>query len=168
VADILVVDDDAAVRKVVAAALRAGGHRVAEAAHGEQAAVVQGREPADLVVLDLPLLRRAGSPPPEHEVVADRDLVVDATRHEARLAGRPLTLTAREFDLLHFLVAHPDEVWSRGDLLREVWGWSFGDPSTVTVHVRRLRRKVEADPTRPVRLVTVWGLGYCWPTLRAR
>ena len=68
----------------------------------------------------------------------------------------------REFDLLHFLVANPRQVWSRDALLREVWGWSFGDQSTVTVHVRRLREKVESDPRRPTRLVTVWGVGYRW------
>ncbi len=162
-ADILVVDEDAAAREAVAAALRAGGHRVAEAADGVRALAEMGGGPADVVVLDLSLLRRAGHhEDPGHEVVADRDVVVDATRHEARLAGRPLTLTAREFELLRFLVGHPDEVWSREVLLREVWGWSFGDPSTVTVHVRRLRAKVEDDPTRPSRLVTVWGLGYRW------
>ena len=69
----------------------------------------------------------------------------------------------REFDLLHFLVANPRTVWSREELLRDVWGWSFGDQSTVTVHVRRLREKVEADPDpAPTRLVTVWGVGYRW------
>ena len=59
-------------------------------------------------------------------------------------------------------LSHAGEVWTREDLLREVWGWSFGDQSTVTVHVRRLREKVEADPTRPTRLLTVWGVGYRW------
>ena len=67
----------------------------------------------------------------------------------ATLDGRALALTAREFDLLRFLVSHPGMAFSREELLREVWGWSFGDQSTVTVHVRRLREKVEADPTRP-------------------
>ena len=82
--------------------------------------------------------------------------------HTATLGGVPLTLTVREFDLLHHLVANPRTVWSREELLRDVWGWSFGDQSTVTVHVRRLREKVEAEPTRPARLVTVWGVGYRW------
>jgi DNA-binding response OmpR family regulator len=66
------------------------------------------------------------------------------------------------FDLLRFLLAHPGTAFSRDDLLREVWGWSIGDQSTVTVHVRRLREKIEADPTHPVRLATVWGVGYRW------
>ena len=83
-------------------------------------------------------------------------------RHEASLAGRVLALTAREYDLLRFLLAHPGIAFSREDLLQQVWGWSFGDHSTVTVHVRRLREKVERDPTMPERLVTVWGVGYRW------
>ncbi len=94
--------------------------------------------------------------------VSDGTLVVDPTAHVVTLDGQPLPLTVREFDLLHFLVSHAGEVWTREDLLREVWGWSFGDQSTVTVHVRRLREKVEADPTRPTRLLTVWGVGYRW------
>ena len=84
------------------------------------------------------------------------------------MGGTALALTAREFDLLHFLVAHPGIAYSRDDLLQQVWGWSIGDQSTVTVHVRRLREKVEADPTTPTRLVTVWGVGYRWePSLVA-
>lgn len=92
----------------------------------------------------------------------DGDLVLDPVARTATRAGRELRLTAREFDLLHFLVTHPDTVFSRADLLREVWGWSFGEVSTVTVHVRRLREKVEDDPGHPTRLVTVWGTGYRW------
>ncbi len=73
-----------------------------------------------------------------------------------------MQLTAREFDLLRHLVAHGGIAFSRDQLLNDVWGWSFGDQSTVTVHVRRLREKVEVDPTHPRRLVTVWGVGYRW------
>ncbi len=76
-----------------------------------------------------------------------------------------LSLTTREYDLLHFLLLHPGQAFSREDLLADVWGWSFGDQSTVTVHVRRLREKVEADPNRPQRLVTVWGVGYRWESV---
>ena len=74
--------------------------------------------------------------------VSDGTLVVDPTAHVVTLDGQPLPLTVREFDLLHFLLSHAGEVWTREDLLREVWGWSFGDQSTVTVHVRRLRAKL--------------------------
>ena len=63
--------------------------------------------------------------------------------------GAPLALTIREFDLLAFLLRRPNQVFSREELIKAVWGWDFGDLSTVTVHVRRLREKIEADPTRP-------------------
>jgi DNA-binding response OmpR family regulator len=71
-----------------------------------------------------------------------------------------VSLTAREFDLLAFLVTHPHRVFRREELLERVWGYTFGDTSTVTVHVRRLREKVEADPSHPQRIRTVWGVGY--------
>lgn len=73
-----------------------------------------------------------------------------------------MRLTAREFDLLVYLLDHPGEALSRDQLLQDVWEWNFGDKSTVTVHVRRLREKVEPDPAEPSRLVTVWGVGYRW------
>ena len=76
-------------------------------------------------------------------------------------AGRQLTLTAREFDLLWFLASHPRHVFSRSQLMDRVWGYeSAVDTGTVTVHVRRLREKIEDDPSRPTRLETVWGVGY--------
>jgi DNA-binding response OmpR family regulator len=93
-------------------------------------------------------------------VLRDGDLVVDAGAHEAVLRGAELALTAREFDLLAFLLRHPRQAFTRDQLLDRVWGWSFGDTSTVTVHVRRLREKIEDDPTAPRRIVTVWGIGY--------
>ena len=114
------------------------------------------------------ILRRApGGPPGLPPVVEDGDLVVDHSRREVRRQGEPLALTTREFDLLHFLAAHPGVAFSRDDLLQQVWGWSIGDQSTVTVHVRRLREKVETDPTTPTRLLTVWGVGYRWESQAA-
>ena len=89
-------------------------------------------------------------------------LRIDPIARSAQVDGRVQDLTPREFDLLLFLITHPEVAHSREDLLQQVWGWSFGDHSTVTVHVRRLREKVEADPRTPVRLVTVWGVGYRW------
>jgi DNA-binding response OmpR family regulator len=72
-----------------------------------------------------------------------------------------VTLTAREFDMLHHLALHPRQVFSREKLLESVWGLSeYIDPSTVTVHIRRLREKIEADPADPAHLQTVWGVGY--------
>jgi DNA-binding response OmpR family regulator len=84
----------------------------------------------------------------------------DTGRRVAELGGKTLALTVREFDLLEFLLRHPAKAWSRAQLLEQVWGWQFGDQSTVTVHVRRLREKIEADPADPKRLLTVWGVGY--------
>ena len=71
-----------------------------------------------------------------------------------------LNLTIREFDLLCFFLSHPGAAFSRDQLMRDVWGWTFGDQSTVTVHVRRLREKVEDDPTSPTLIRTVRGIGY--------
>ncbi len=120
--------------------------------------------PRELVLRVDSILRRSapGGPPGLPDVVTDDDLVVDHTRREATLGGVPLQLTVRELDLLRFLAANPGVAYSRDDLLQQVWGWSIGDQSTVTVHVRRVREKVEKDPTNPVRLVTVWGVGYRW------
>ena len=75
--------------------------------------------------------------------------------------GEELVLTAKEFDLLDCLARHPRQVFSRDQLLEAVWGLSdYIDPSTVTVHIRRLREKIEIDPSNPVHLLTVWGVGY--------
>jgi DNA-binding response OmpR family regulator len=87
---------------------------------------------------------------------------VDVAARRARCDGRELDLTVREFDLLAFFVAHPGRAFTRAQLLEQVWGWSFGDLSTITVYVRRLREKVEREPTSPVQLQTVWGVGYRW------
>ncbi|WP_329213215.1 response regulator transcription factor [Streptomyces sp. NBC_00683] len=87
-------------------------------------------------------------------------LVLDPAARRATWEGRALALTLREFDLLAFLLSHPGQVFTREELMRGVWGWDFGDLSTVTVHVRRLRGKVEADPARPELIRTVWGVGY--------
>jgi DNA-binding response OmpR family regulator len=97
---------------------------------------------------------------PAGGALVDGDLCVDAAARTATRGGEPLSLTLREFDLLAFLMANPGVSFSRAELLERVWGWSFGDQSTVTVHVRRLREKVEADPARPARIATVWGIGY--------
>jgi len=143
--------------------------RVAGLEIGADDYVTKPFSPRELVLRVDSILRRSpGGPPDLPPVVQDGDLVVDHARREARLSERPLALTTREFDLLHFLVAHPGVAYSRDDLLQQVWGWSIGDQSTVTVHVRRLREKVESDPTTPARLVTVWGVGYRWePTSAA-
>ena len=97
---------------------------------------------------------------PGEGVLTDGDLSVDPAAHQVTLGGKLLSLTAREYDLLAFLMRHPRRAYSREQLLERVWNWTFGDASTVTVHVRRLREKLEADPTMPRRILTVWGVGY--------
>ena len=97
---------------------------------------------------------------PARGTIADGQLRIDLSAHEARLGTTLLALTSREYDLLVFLLSHPRQAFSREQLLEQVWNWSFGDTSTVTVHVRRLREKIEQDPTLPTRIVTVWGVGY--------
>ncbi|MEU5837895.1 response regulator transcription factor [Streptomyces diacarni] len=88
------------------------------------------------------------------------ELTVDPRARLAAKGGTELNLTVREFDLLAHLLRHPARAFTREELMREVWGWDFGDLSTVTVHVRRLRAKIEDDPARPRLIQTVWGVGY--------
>ncbi|MCY7342110.1 MAG: response regulator transcription factor [Pseudonocardia sp.] len=119
--------------------------------------------PRELVLRVASVLRRSRELPARDagtEPVVDGDLRVDLPGRRASMAGRELALTVREFDLLAFLIRRPGQVFTRAELLERVWGWDFGDQSTVTVHVRRLREKVEADPTTPTRIATVWGVGY--------
>jgi len=117
--------------------------------------------PRELVLRVQSVLRRSlARPVPVPEALVDGGLVVDVARRIARLDGTELALTVREFDLLVFLMRHPGRAFKRAELLEAVWGWTFGDQSTVTVHVRRLREKVETDPADPERILTVWGVGY--------
>jgi DNA-binding response OmpR family regulator len=147
---------------IMLTALGSEADRVVGLELGADDYVTKPFSPRELALRVGSVLRRAGDPGPSGGPVVDGDLVVDADGHSASLAGVPLALTAREFDLLRFLVLHPGTAFSREELLERVWGWSFGDQSTVTVHVRRLREKVERDPTHPTRLATVWGVGYRW------
>ena len=87
-------------------------------------------------------------------------LELDPVAHEARLDGELVALTTREFELLTHLMRHPRRAFRREELLADVWGFTYGDTSTVTVHVRRLREKIEADPSDPRHICTVWGVGY--------
>jgi len=118
--------------------------------------------PRELTLRVRSVLRRSGPPAVDSgpAVLSAGGLQVDVTGHKASRDGQPLSLTTREFDLLAFLLAHPGEAFTREALMRQVWGWEFGDQSTVTVHVRRLREKIEDDPADPRLLVTVWGIGY--------
>ena len=124
--------------------------------------------PRELVLRVQSVLRRSGGPltPAQAEVLVDGDLSVDLAAHQATQGGLPLGLTAREYDLLVFLLQHPRQAFSREELLKQVWGWEYADHSTVTVHVRRLREKVERDPRAPERVVTVFGVGYRYEPLQ--
>lgn len=88
------------------------------------------------------------------------DLEIDVVAREVRRSGEPVSLTAKELDLLAFLAAHPRQAFSRRELLAQVWGYDVGDTATVTVHVQRLREKVEPDPRAPRHVCTVRGVGY--------
>jgi len=146
---------------VMLTALGEEADRVVGLEMGADDYVTKPFSPRELVLRVRSVLRRTARPPAtEAALLRDGDLVADTGRRIAEWGGQPLALTVREFDLLEFLLRHPAKAWSRGQLLERVWGWSFGDQSTVTVHVRRLREKIEADPANPARLLTVWGVGY--------
>ena len=222
---VLVVDDEANIREVLAQYLALAGYAVLEAADGAEALRLAHTTPPDLVILDLMLpgidglevcrRLRAVSAVPILMLTARREegdkiegfragtddyvtkpfsprevllrvqaimrrieatsvpaMVLDDTLHVGALVirsqlrqatrdGVPLELTAKEFELLEFLARHPRQVFSREQLLTQVWDYTYyGDASTVTVHIRRLREKVERDAARPQHLKTVWGVGY--------
>lgn len=117
--------------------------------------------PPELVSRVRAVLRRSVPKDDPGEALALGDLRIDPRTRELRVGERRPELTAREFDLMLMLARHPRQVFSRDQLLEHVWGITEHiDPSTVTVHVRRLREKIEADPSNPRRIVTVWGVGY--------
>jgi DNA-binding response OmpR family regulator len=117
--------------------------------------------PRELATRVKTVLRRTRSGLRPLERVTVGSLVVDAAKHEAHRDGELLSLTAKEFDLLWFFASNPNRVFSRDQLMHRVWGYSAAlDTGTVTVHVRRLREKLEADPSEPRLLETVWGVGY--------
>jgi len=117
--------------------------------------------PRELAARVRTVLRRSEPAGAAEERLAFDGLVIDAATHEVTKNGTGLRLTAREFQLLWFLASHPERVFSREQLMRRVWGYSAAlDTGTVTVHVRRLREKIEDEPSRPQHLETVWGVGY--------
>jgi two-component system response regulator ResD len=117
--------------------------------------------PRELVARVRTVLRRSGTPDQTYERVRFGEIEIDAAAREVLKNGQALKLTAREFDLLLFLARHPRRVFSRDQLMSRVWGYEPAfDSGTITVHVRRLREKIEDDPARPQHLETVWGVGY--------
>jgi len=136
--------------------------RIAGLTLGADDYVTKPFSPRELSLRVTSVLRRAanGSDRSGPETLDDGDLAVELPSRRVTLRGDELSLTLREFDLLTFLLGHPGEAFSRAELLDRVWGWSFGDHSTVTVHIKRLRHKIENDPSMPRRIATVYGLGY--------
>lgn len=119
--------------------------------------------PGELVARVRAVLRRTGPAPTlkGEKPLTLGNLHIDPGTREVLVDDGKVELTAKEFDLLWFLARHPRQVFSRSQLLDQVWGYEYyGDPSTVTVHVRRLREKIEADPSQPQKILTVWGVGY--------
>jgi DNA-binding response OmpR family regulator len=164
------VDGLAVLRK-----LRASGDRVPVivlSAKGRESERVAGLElgaddylakpasPREVAARVRAVLRRSGSVGPD--VIEVGDLTIDLVGRRATKSDVELELPPKEFELLARFAASPGQVHSRGDLLRDVWGSSpdWQDPGTITVHIRRLRRKIEEDPAHPLHLVTVYGVGY--------
>ena len=142
-------------------------------ARGEEADKIVGLElgaddyvtkpfsPRELATRVRAVLRRSSPGPSRVDHLSFRDLEIDVPTREVRKDGELLRLTAKEFDLLWFLASHPRKVFSRDQLMDRVWGYEAAfDTGTVTVHVRRLRQKIEENPSRPTFLETVWGVGY--------
>lgn len=218
-ARVMIVEDDPAVRTVVADHLRAAGCDVAIHTDGRRAWSALCAQMPDLLILDrmiphvdgdelcrrvravsqIPIIMLTALDGPDHRIdglergaddylgkpFALRELQlrvnsllrrsaaggvastftvglfrVDPAHRRAWVDDKEIALTAREYELLLYLVRHPDRVVSREEILREVWLWAFGDASTVTVHVRRLREKIEPEPRFPTFLHTEWGAGY--------
>jgi len=117
--------------------------------------------PRELATRVRTVLRRSSAAPAPRARLAFDDVVVDGAGRVVTKAGEPVQLTAREFDLLWFLASNPRLVFSRDQLMDRVWGYAAAlDTGTVTVHIRRLREKIESDPAHPRHLQTVWGVGY--------
>ena len=137
--------------------------RIAGLELGADDYVVKPFSPQELVSRVRAVLRRSGS---QNEIGTENvlvfgDLSITPQMRLVTLNEQEIVLTAKEFDLLHHMALHPRQVFTREQLLESIWGMSdFIDPSTVTVHIRRLREKIEQDPASPSHLVTVWGVGY--------
>lgn len=137
--------------------------RIAGLELGADDYVAKPFSPREVVARVQAVLRRGmgATPAGAGETLRFDGLEVDGASREVRVGGRVVALTPKEFDLLHLMASSPRTVFTRPQLLDELWDLAFdGDPSTVTVHIRRLREKIEADPAQPRRLVTVWGVGY--------
>jgi two-component system response regulator ResD len=146
---------------VMLTALGEPDDRIAGLELGADDYVTKPFSPRELVLRIESVLRRAtAGAPPATQTLSAGGITADAVGRRAFRDGVELALTVRELDLLVFLMSHPGQAFTREQLMRLVWGWTYGDQSTVTVHVRRLRAKIETDPARPAIIRTVWGVGY--------
>ena len=145
---------------IVLTALGDEGDRVTGLELGADDYLPKPFSPRELAARVRAVLRRARARTPDGQEIAVGPVHLDVCRGRATVRGAEVVLTAKEAALLHFFLLHPREAFRREVLLEQVWGWTIGDTSTVTVHVRHLREKVEQDPSRPELIRTVWGVGY--------
>ena len=146
---------------IVLTALGEESDRIVGLELGADDYVTKPFSPRELTTRVKAVLRRSGGERRGLERVRFGDVELDSAARRATKAGEPMTLTAREFELLWFLARNPGRVFTRAQLMANVWGYEAAlDTGTVTVHVRRLREKIEGDPSRPRHLETVWGVGY--------
>lgn len=156
--------DRSAVPIIMLTARREEIDRIAGLEMGADDYVVKPFSPQELVSRVRAVMRRLGRE--QHQAEQERylefeDLTINPRSRVVTIKDSPVELTAKEFDMLYLLAQHPKQVFTREQLLERVWGGAqYIDPGTVTVHVRRLREKIEADPSQPARLLTVWGVGY--------
>ncbi len=149
-----------AVPIIMLTALGEPEHRIEGLEAGADDYLTKPFSPRELVLRAESLLRRANPAGASGGDVTLGRLHIDAANRTVSLDGVTLTLTAREHDLLAYLARRPGRTISREQLLADVWGWTIGDVSTITVHVRRLREKIEVDAGAPEIIATVWGVGY--------
>jgi DNA-binding response OmpR family regulator len=138
--------------------------RIAGLEMGADDYVVKPFSPQELVSRVRAVMRRTKreqAPAESERPLTFGELVINALSRTVTVSGNDVPLTAKEFDMLHLLAQHPKQVYTREQLLDRIWGGAeYIDPGTVTVHIRRVREKIEPDPSNPTRLVTVWGVGY--------
>jgi two-component system response regulator VicR len=149
-----------AVPVIMLTALREEDDRIDGLEAGADDYLAKPFSPRELVLRVRSVLRRSLAEFAPESALDSGEFHLDVSSRQVTQRDSALSLTVREFDLLAFLLKHQRQAFSREDLLRAVWGWEFGDLSTVTVHVRRLREKIESDPAHPRLLSTVWGVGY--------